>query len=63
MILSTYFFYLLSAFMNFYYHNVPWQPMHFIQKLIFSFIWIRNSFNTETNEKGMEGNVVLIKLS
>ena len=31
--------------------------MHFIQKFIFSFIWVRNSFNTETNKNGMGGNV------
>ena len=50
MILSTDFFFifdLLPAFMNFYFHLVSMTI--FIQKLTFSFIWVENSFNAETN--------------
>ena len=30
---------------------------------ILSFIWVRHSFNTETNKNGVEAYVVIIKLS
>ena len=64
MILSAdVFFYLLPAFMNFYCHLVSMATNAFYSEIIFSFIWVRHSFNTETNKNGMEGNVVIIKLS
>ena len=61
MILSTDVFDLLPAFMNFYCHLVSMATNAFYSEI--NFLLYMDKTLSETNKNGMEGNVVLIKLS